>query len=68
VLEAMGAMVRPIVRHGWVVDEILAEAITGDYGLVVIGAHNETGWRRLLLDDIARQIITRIDRPIAVVR
>lgn len=59
---------RPKVRHGLVVDEILAEAESGDYDLVVIGAHPGEGWRRVLLDDLASQIITRIHRPVLVVR
>ena len=54
------------VRHGWVVDEILAEAQSGDYGLIVIGAHRTEGWQRLLLDDLAHQIILKADRPVLV--
>ncbi len=57
-----------IVRHGWVVDEIADEARQGDYGLVVIGAHRTEGWRRFLLDDLARQIILQCDRPVLVVK
>lgn len=59
---------QPKVRHGLVVDEILAETRDGDYDLVVIGAHRGEGWRRILLDDLAQQIITRLDRPVLVVR
>lgn len=59
---------RPLVRHGLVADQILAEAREGDYDLVVIGAHACTGWRRLLLDDIAHEIVARVDRPLLVVR
>lgn len=59
---------RVIVRHGWVVDEITAEARQGDYGLVVIGSHRTEGWRRFLLDDLARQIILQCDRPVLVVK
>jgi nucleotide-binding universal stress UspA family protein len=59
---------RPKVRHGLVVDEILAEARNGDYGMVVIGAHRGEGWRRILLDDLAHQIIGKMDRPVLVVR
>jgi nucleotide-binding universal stress UspA family protein len=50
------------------VDEILAEARSGDYDLVVIGAHRGAGWERLLLDDLAHQIIEQMDRPVLVVR
>ena len=56
------------VRHGRVVDEILAEAREGNYDLVVIGSHAGQGWRRILLDDLAHQIITQVDRPVLVVR
>lgn len=56
------------VRHGLVVDEIIAEAQTGDYDLVVIGAHREQGWQRFLLDDLAHKILAQMDRPVMVVR
>ena len=59
---------RPKVRHGLVVDEILAEARSGDYDLVVIGAHPGEGWQRFLLSDLASQIIIRIDRPILIMQ
>jgi nucleotide-binding universal stress UspA family protein len=59
---------RPKVRHGRVVDEILEESCAEDYDLVVIGAHRGEGWRRILLDDLAHQLIIPIDRPILVVR
>ena len=55
------------VRHGLVVDEILEEARTGDYQLVVIGASRGEGWQRILLDDLAHRIISQVDRPILVV-
>jgi nucleotide-binding universal stress UspA family protein len=58
----------PKVRHGLVVEEVLAEARMGDYDLVIIGAHRGTGWRRILLDDIAHQIVVGLDRPVLVVR
>lgn len=58
----------PKVRHGRIVDEVLAEARDGQYDLVVVGAHRGTGWRRILLDDITHQLIVAIDRPVLVVR
>lgn len=57
-----------IVRHGWVVEEIIDEAKQGDYGLIVIGAHRSEGWQRYLLDDLAHQIIVEADRPVLVVK
>ncbi len=56
------------VRHGRVVDEILAEAEGDAYDLVVIGTHRMEGWQRFLLDDIARQIIHDVHRPILVIQ
>lgn len=56
------------VRHGLVVDEILEEARSGDYDLVVIGAHRGKGWQRFLLDDLAHKILAQMDRPVLVVR
>lgn len=67
-LEQLNLHPCPKVRHGLVVDEILAEARDGDYDLVVIGAHRGEGWRRILLDDLAHQIIVQLDRPVLVVR
>lgn len=58
----------PKVRHGLVVDEILAEAQDGDYDLVVIGAFVSEGWGRFLLDDLAHLILTQMDRPVLVIR
>lgn len=56
-----------LVRHGLVVDEILAEAQSGLYDLIVIGAFREVGWQRFLMDDLSHQILTRVDRSIVVV-
>lgn len=65
------AGVKPRIRHGLVLDEILAEVESGDYDLVVIGAHYAPGndpLRGLLLDDVADQIIAQCPRNVLVVR
>ena len=67
-LERPGIHPHAEVRHGLVVDEILAEAQSGDYDLVVIGAHRGERWQRLLLDDLAQRIVAQLDRPVLVVR
>jgi len=67
-LEKPGIHPSPKVRHGLVVDEILAEARSGDYDLVVVGAHSTGGPQSFLLDNIAHQIMKRINRPILIVR
>jgi len=67
-LERLPLQTQAKVRHGFVVDEILAEACGGDYDLVVIGAHTQDGWLDLLLDDLAGQIIAQCDRSVMLVR
>lgn len=67
ILSGTRAIIKPRVRHGLVVDEVLMEALEGDCDLMVIGAHRQNGWQRYLLDDLSHQIIIRADRPILVV-
>lgn len=67
-LDVPGIHPTPKVRHGLVADEILAEARSGDYDLVVVGAHPHTSEGRFLLDNIGHQVLKNIDRPILVVR
>ncbi len=67
-LDVPGVHPTPKVRHGLVADEILAEARSGDYDLVVVGAHPLSSEGRFLLDNIGHQVLKNIDRPILVVR
>lgn len=67
-LEELSLKPKALVRHGLVVDEIVEEARTGDYDLVVIGAHRDEGLPRFLLDDLARELVLNVDRAILVVR
>lgn len=66
-LAKLNVQLQAKVRHGLVVREILDEMQVGDYDLVVIGAHQSSGWERLLLDDLARELIHHADRPLLVV-
>lgn len=65
---------RARIRHGLVLDEILAEAREGDFDLLVVGApHIPEGaaWpqiRLLLQEDMAAQIIREAHRPVLMVR
>jgi nucleotide-binding universal stress UspA family protein len=67
-LEKPGIHPHAKVRHGLVLDEILEEARSADYDLVIIGAHPGEGWQHILLDDLARKIIVHLDRPVLVVK
>lgn len=58
----------PKVRHGFVVDEILAELREGDYDLLVAGAHSAHGLTRWLLDDVTAHLIEEANLPVLVVR
>jgi nucleotide-binding universal stress UspA family protein len=67
VLQRPGIHLQAKVRHGLVVKEILAEARSGEYDLVVIGISQAKGWQHVLLDDLAHQILLNIDRTVLVV-
>jgi nucleotide-binding universal stress UspA family protein len=67
-LQGPGIFPHPAVRHGLVVDEILAEAQASDYDLVVIGAHRSGTWQQLLLGNLARDLVTRLELPVLVVK
>ncbi len=67
-LEQLDVHPQAKIRHGLVVQEILDEAKSGDYDLLVIGAHPGHGWKHFLLSDLAREIIGRIDRPLLVIK
>ena len=60
--------VRPCLRHGFVVDEIVAEAQADDADLVVIGAHRSQGLQGRLIADLAKEIMARVARPVLIVR
>lgn len=67
-LERINIQPQPKVRHGPVVNEVIKEAQQGDYDLVAIGASCRQGWGSILLENLERQIIAQIDRPVLVVR
>jgi nucleotide-binding universal stress UspA family protein len=69
------AAVRARLRHGLVVDEVKAEAVQGDYDLVIIGGHQAPAtfegadrMRTYLLEDVADQVIMALQRPVMVVK
>jgi nucleotide-binding universal stress UspA family protein len=67
-LEKLSIYPRLIERHGLIVDEILSEARSGNYDLIVIGAPRRKGWQRLMLDYLTRRIIDCADRPVLVIK
>jgi len=68
ILAELGVAGRAKVRHGLVVNEILAEAQEGDYDLIVLGAHDIHGLGQLLLNDVSNEVLSAADRPVLIVR
>lgn len=65
-LAAAGVSAQPLLRHGRVIDEIVAEAQTGGHDLLVIGAHRVAGWERLVLADQAHAILTHTHQSLLI--
>lgn len=55
------------VRHGLVLDEIIEELRDEQYDLLVIGGHRTEGLPNFLLEDISRQLVAKVQRPILVI-
>ncbi len=66
-LTPLGVHVTVKVRHGVVVEEILAEAEEGNYDVIVLGTPQVTGFQRYLVDDPIHKIITLGKCPVLVV-
>jgi nucleotide-binding universal stress UspA family protein len=67
-LQALGVNCVAKVRHGLVVDEIIAETRDGNYDLLIIGAHVAHGLNRWLLDDVTAHVLEETQVPVLVVR
>ncbi len=68
-VEALGVRCRVLLRHGFVLDQILAEVHAGDYDLVVAGSQ-PTGRtvQRYIMGDVTKSILEQAERPVLVVR
>jgi nucleotide-binding universal stress UspA family protein len=57
------------LRRGIVADEILREGQVGDHDVIVLGSPRQSGGLvRMLMGDVAREVVTRAQRPVLVVR
>ena len=57
------------LRRGIAVEEIMSEARGGDYDIIVLGSSAAAaGFVRALMGDLTRQVVTRAQRPVLVVR
>jgi nucleotide-binding universal stress UspA family protein len=69
IIERAGIPVIVQVRHGIVIDQILAEVERRDYDLVVSGSWPvRDAWRNYAIGNVTREIVNRTDRPVLVVR
>jgi nucleotide-binding universal stress UspA family protein len=58
------------MRHGLVVEQVLAELSRGHYDLLVVGAHHQPGqnrWLEILLDDVADRLLNHAPCSVLVV-
>jgi nucleotide-binding universal stress UspA family protein len=57
------------IRRGICADELLREAKSGDYDLLVLGSSRSPGGLiRVLMGDLTKEVVTRAQRPVLVVR
>jgi len=57
------------LRRGIVADELLREGKDGDHDLIVLGSSKAAGGLvRALMGDLNREVVTRAERPVLVVR
>jgi nucleotide-binding universal stress UspA family protein len=69
IIKRAGVPVVVEVRHGIVIDEILAEVERRDYDLVVSGSWPvRDAWRNYAIGNVTREIVNRTHRPVLVVR
>lgn len=62
--------VRPLLRHGLVISEVLAEVNEGGYPLLVIGGHYHHGrshWSEMLLEDLAGQLLQKAPCSVLII-
>ena len=68
-LQEHNVAVKPKIRYGPVIDEILAELESGSYGLLIIGAHRiSSALDRILLEDISGDLMHVSPVPVLVVK
>lgn len=60
--------IETVIRRGDVITEILAEANSGDIGMVVIASHGRTGIAHFLNNNVAESITNKAECPVLVVK
>lgn len=68
---AQNITAQPVIRHGLVVDEVLAEVLEGDYDLLVLGAHAysiRSRFQSFLVEDVTNAILLNTRCPVLIAR
>jgi universal stress protein A len=60
--------VETVIRRGDAIDEIVAEANSGDIGMVVIASHGRTGLAHFLHENVAEAVANQALCPVLVVK
>jgi nucleotide-binding universal stress UspA family protein len=69
ILERSGVCAVVKIRHGIVIDQILAEVEQSDSDLVVVGSWPvRDAWRNYAIGNVTRDIVNAADRPVLVIR
>jgi nucleotide-binding universal stress UspA family protein len=69
ILERSGVHAVVKIRHGIVIDQILAEVEQSDSDLVVVGSWPvRDAWRNYAIGNVTRDIVNSTDRPVLVIR
>jgi len=69
IIERAGIPAMVEIRHGIVIEQILAEVERRDYDLVVSGSWPvRDAWRNYAIGNVTREIVNRTARPVLVIR
>ncbi|MGA8659540.1 MAG: universal stress protein [Chthoniobacterales bacterium] len=69
IVERFGLTADVRIRHGIVMHEILKEIADGDYDVIVCGSWPlRDPWRHYVIGNVTREIVSRADRPVLVIR
>lgn len=60
--------IETVIRHGNAIAEILAEANSGNIGMVVIASHGRSGISHFLNENVAESITNKAECPVLVVK
>ncbi|MFQ5837971.1 MAG: universal stress protein [Thermoplasmata archaeon] len=67
-LRKVGVEAEAKIRYGKIPHQILAEASSGKYDLIVLGSHGMGGIRGFILGSVSEEVVKRARIPILVVR